>query len=294
MIQAVVLSYNHPNLTRRSVTAALQAFPNNTTLVHNGSHRSNINLLMHEFSQIMHAEIPKNIGYSGGANFGISTADADWILLLTNDCDLKQFSVDVSLLHPETVYIPSIYFRDMKRVDSFGGSVNLKTGKLLHCKTQNQFQSLFLNPEAMEFPYVPGSSFLISKKLFLQSGGFDETLFTYWEDVDWSLRLYSTGHKLRLHPGIIIEHGGGKTCRKDPMYTNFYFQRNKRIVCRRWIKHFSKNTMDLFVLESKLMRESISSFLKKSMTPNKNSSRNGSNQRKYYDVVRNIIPPSLE
>jgi GT2 family glycosyltransferase len=294
MIQAVVLSYNHPNLTRRSVIAALQAFPNNTTLIHNGSHRSNINILMQEFPQIMHAEIPKNIGYSGGANFGIKSCHADWILLLTNDCDLKQFSIDWSLLDENTVYIPSIYFRDMKRVDSFGGSVNLKTGKLLHCKTQNHFQSLFLNHDGMEFPYVPGSAFLVSKKLFAESGGFDEALFTYWEDVDWSLRMYSMGYKLRLHPGIVVEHGGGKTCRKDPMYTNFYFQRNKRIVCRRWIKHFSKNPMDSLSLESKLLRESILSFLKKSMTPQKNSSTNASKQRKHYDVVRNTVPPSLE
>jgi GT2 family glycosyltransferase len=294
VVNAIVLSFNHPNLTKQSVAAAFEAFPHSTTLVHNGSHQSNVMDLSATFPAVKHEIMTTNKGYSGGVNYGIKNSFADWILLLTNDCDLKQFSVNMESLREDTVYVPSIYFRGLKRVDSFGGCVQLKFGKLLHCKTQNHFQSLYLNPANMEFPYVPGSAFLVSKKLFFDSGGFDEELFTYWEDVDWSLRLLQRGFKLSLHTGIVIEHGGGKTCRKDPLYTNYYFQRNKRIVCRKWIKQLSRNPVDLITLESNLLRESVLGFLKSSASKKSPNSKNEFLHRKQYDVVRSSFPTKHE
>jgi hypothetical protein len=98
------------------------------------------------------------------------------------------------------------------------------------------------------------------------------------------------GFKLSLHTGIVVEHGGGKTCRKDPLYTNYYFQRNKRIVCRRWLKQLSKNPVDLITLESNLLRESVLGFLKGSVSRKVQQTQSVSSQKKQYDVVRNSFP----
>ncbi len=58
----------------------------------------------------------------------------------------------------------------------------------------------------------------------------DESLHTYWEDVDYSARTYLKGYKIGVIKDLKILHRVGKTCHQKPFYTTFLFQRNKRIV----------------------------------------------------------------
>src|SRR5258708_3035539 len=94
-ITVVILSYNHPGITKQCIESALSSFgPREIILVHNGSRRENVEILKVAFPEIRHLEFLDNRGFSGGANRGINFAFKDseinYILFLSNDTKLSR------------------------------------------------------------------------------------------------------------------------------------------------------------------------------------------------------------
>ena len=59
---------------------------------------------------------------------------------------------------------------------------------------------------------ISGCPFLITKELFLTSGGFNENIFLYGEDMDLSWRLTIFGYSNYIdHDNHIFHYGGGTT-----------------------------------------------------------------------------------
>ena len=141
---------------------------------------------------------------------------------------------DLSLLNAylpglkKGLHAPLIFRRKSDRVDSYGGTLDPKTGLLSHTATE-----LKDIPHRLKF-YVPGTAFLMDRESFEIVGGFDEALGTYWEDVDFSLRCFKNGVDLHQTKEFIFRHGIGKTCHKHSYYTNYLYQRNRIRVCRKW------------------------------------------------------------
>jgi len=52
--------------------------------------------------------------------------------------------------------------------------------------------------DGRELLFACGGSMLVDRALFLDLGGFDESFFAYFEDVDFGWRLWLTGHRVRL------------------------------------------------------------------------------------------------
>lgn len=220
-----LLSYNHPELTARAVRSVLPHHPSQLVhLIHNGSREECVTSLKEQFPQIKHFILPSNKGYTGGVNFCLESAFefAEWAFLITNDCELEQIGSPPSF---PALVAPRIEIRKTGRVDSLGGALNLQTGRLSHCRTLIEWEN-------ETHRYIPGTAFLVHQKLFKQIGRFDERLHTYWEDVDFSRRAEESGFQLLVDPSFVLRHGVGKTCHKDPHYTTYLYQRNRRFISR--------------------------------------------------------------
>lgn len=228
----VILSYNHPELTKKTVISVLSLGfpPSQIILIHNGSELKNANHLKTAFSEIEHVSVPENKGYTVGANFGLNHGflKNDCILFLTNDTEVLQlpetFPKDLDLF---SVLISK---RNSTSIDSLYGEVNLRTGALKHVR-----ELAYAKQKDHIKMYIPGTAFGITKKAFQALNGFDETYHTYWDDVDLSLRAQRLQLCLGYQPGFHIKHKIGKTCHKHRFYTLYLFQRNKQ----RFLKRFS-------------------------------------------------------
>ncbi|PIS11109.1 MAG: hypothetical protein COT73_05875 [Bdellovibrio sp. CG10_big_fil_rev_8_21_14_0_10_47_8] len=225
MFQIVILSFNHPDLTERTVKSALaHVVPSQILLVHNGSSLQNQSKLQDLFPDIQHLIVEENQGFSGGANWGLRRAfqsPNSWVLFLTNDCQLEELGSPPST---PSLSAPLIWARKKTMVDSLGGSFQINRALLAHCKSEDDFY------KNAGHAYVPGTAFWIHRDLFEHSGGFDESLGTYWEDVDLSIRLSQQGWHIGLSPETKVLHGIGKTCHKNSHYTTYLFQRNRKRV----------------------------------------------------------------
>ncbi|MCB0349133.1 MAG: glycosyltransferase family 2 protein, partial [Bdellovibrionales bacterium] len=168
-VSVIVLSYNHPEITARTLSSLKSFEFKSTLLVHNGSTPMHQESLQTNFPNIEHLVLPTNLGFSGGANAGLTEAfkTADWCLFLTNDCVLETIGV---LPTKPSIVAPKIWSRNTDRIDSLGGYFVPHKGLLQHIRNEEDFYT------NSDLKYVPGTAFLLHKDIFSKTAGFDPSL----------------------------------------------------------------------------------------------------------------------
>lgn len=236
----VILSFNHPEITARTVRSALP-FQLPIFLVHNGSIAGHREKLKIEFPSISHLEMESNKGYSGGVNFGLVNAFKafEWAIFLTNDTELLHLG---QLPDTPALIAPQIFFRKLNRVDSMGGTFNPIIGKLKHIKSSSYKIS------KLEYFYVPGTAFILHRDIYFKINQFDESLHTYWEDVDFSMRVQLSKSLIYFNPEFQVLHRVGKTCHDNPFYTTYLYQRNRKKISWKYCPFFFKPILILVFL----------------------------------------------
>ena len=62
-----------------------------------------------------------------------------------------------------------------------------------------------------EADWVSGAALFVPRPLFLKLGGFDESFFMYFEDIDLCKRIKKLGKRVIYFPGVKVRHWGGKS-----------------------------------------------------------------------------------
>jgi GT2 family glycosyltransferase len=228
-----ILSYNHPELTKRVLESCLKHFATGQiTLLHNGSETRWVQQLQQTFPEVDHLVVEVNQGFTGGTNRLLTHCfdKAHWCLFLTNDVQLLKWALPVQ----EGLFAPFIYRRKIGVIDSIGGLFAPRSGRLEHCRHEHHF----FHPREGWQQYVPGTAFWLDKNTFASAGPFDQSLGTYWEDVEYSRRLAAKDLFLGVAPQTELLHAVGKTCHKKKFYTSYLFQRNKYYVSLKYNNHY--------------------------------------------------------
>jgi GT2 family glycosyltransferase len=223
-----ILSFNHPHITSRCVRSCLKLVgPNQLYLFHHGTLEKHKEFLKQECPNVNHLESDWNKGFSGGANYLLDYLfeTFEWLYFLTNDTECLSLG---AIPQEPGLYAPLIWRRKTGIIDSLGGGFYPAEEKIFHLKQEEDWLGDY-------FKYVPGTAFLMHKSIWNQVHHFDESLHTYWEDVDFSMRVQKKGLKLTYLKSFELLHAVGKTCHKDPFYTNELFKRNRTIVSKRWM-----------------------------------------------------------
>ena len=79
-------------------------------------------------------------------------------------------------------------------------------------------------------PWLTAACLAMSRELFGRIGGFDETYFLYWEDVDLSYRAARAGIDLVVRDDLVVVHdeGGTQGTRRGFAKSNRYYYYNCR------------------------------------------------------------------
>lgn len=73
-----------------------------------------------------------------------------------------------------------------------------------------------------EIDWAAGMFLLFPTVRFREVGGFDEGFFLYYEDVDICSRLWRSGRRVVLHPGVTVTHAAQRTSRKRLRYMKWH------------------------------------------------------------------------
>lgn len=244
-VAAVVLSWNG----RERTLACLRSLgrvtyrPFSVVVVDNGSEDGSSDAVESQHPGVTLVKLPENLGFAGGMNVGARTAfaeGADAVVLLNNDMEVEPGFVEplVEALRTDPAAAAAcaqiLLTGEPARVWYAGASFDPRRGhqgrNLRHGKAP-------LPPTSP--PYASdracGGAMLFTAATHRRLGLFDEALFAYAEDTDWSLRARHAGMHALVVPASVVHHAvSASSGGKSSPNTIYYDLRNSLVVAERW------------------------------------------------------------
>jgi GT2 family glycosyltransferase len=240
-IPIVILYYNKVSLTESCIDSVLKAghAPSRIYCFNNGSRRNFSSLIQAKYPRLNHLDVEHNIGFSGGFNHSLRKVFQQGhsaVFFLTNDTTIDQSTVPNAYQKANAtgsgMVAPCVkYAFNPDKIHSIGAYFSHKDYHLYHYQTFGLEDSLNSG-----FDYIPGTALFITKETFTELAGTDENYFMYWEDADLCFRAHRAGIKLSRAYDSTVYHGVGKTCHKKALYTSYYFNRNRILFVKRFLR----------------------------------------------------------
>jgi GT2 family glycosyltransferase len=243
-VAAVVLSWNGKDDTLQCLAslAGVEYEPLEVIVVDNGSSDGSPEAIEAEFPAAVMIRMGLNAGFSGGVNAGIEAAigrGADAVLLLNNDMVVEpgflEPLVAAALEDGVAAACSQILFAETPdRVWYAGATFRPRRG---HHGRNVGFGEAPL-PASLP-PYrvdcACGGAMLMSRSALTEIGLFDEQLFAYREDLDWSLRAARAGRQVVVVPASIVRHRVSASTGGESSPTSLYYDtRNGLVVSERY------------------------------------------------------------
>ncbi|MEA2874679.1 MAG: hypothetical protein QOH67_5007 [Hyphomicrobiales bacterium] len=190
-----------------------------------------------------------NRGFAAACNQGAAGSDADCLLFLNPDTRLM----------PGSLARPARYLQSHDKVGIVGIQLVDSTGHVAHNTSRNptawsmtgnslgldrlmpsvfppHFVSDWAHDETRAVDQVMGAFFLVRRSVFELLGGFDETFFVYYEDLDFAVRARQRGYGSVYLADARAFHRGQGTTENAAERRTFYFYRSQMRYAR---KHFT-------------------------------------------------------
>lgn len=236
---AIVVSHNNRNLLADCLESlSVQTLPFAAILVvDNGSNDSTGSWLRSGFPAAELLRLERNRGFSGGVNHGLrhilARSACEFVALVNNDVRLdpawhreayQALAADPGLGSCATCLLRAA---EPHLVDTCGITWSRpgRADNLLSGQPAPPASA----PTRMVFGACAAAA-LFRTALFRQVGLFDESLFSYQEDVDLALRAHSAGWRCVLAPaarGLHIGHGSNRPFPGGGTWADYYNARNR-------------------------------------------------------------------
>ena len=211
-------------------------------LVDNASTDGSIELVKETFAdhriKIIRNETDRD--FVGANNIGISNSSGDYLVLLSNDTQVKKDWLNeiVSIFEKDNsvgvIQIKLLKLDDKSKIDTcghyftiFGFPYEIGVGQI----DNGRYDHIY------ELFGARGAALPLRRKLLDKIGYLDEDYIIYGEDTDLSWRCWLSGFKVALAPKAIVYHKGGGTLNKSSLYRVFYHGTKNNI--RTLIKNLS-------------------------------------------------------
>jgi GT2 family glycosyltransferase len=226
--------------------------PDEVILVDNASSDGSERLALERHPSIRLLRLAKNDGPCPARNAGLAAAKNPWVLLVDNDAVLVPDALErlagAAREFPEgAVFQPRAVFASEPSRVHYDGAALHYVGLFSLCN----FYVPLAEAERLGTVEVDGVisvALLVRRAAILDAGGFDESLFILFEDLDLSLRLRLFGEELYSVEDAIVHHRGGtpgisfRTGPRYPAQRAFFHSRNRWIVL---LKNYRLRTLVL-------------------------------------------------
>lgn len=215
-------------------------------VVDNGSDDGSVEYLHREWPSVEVMALDRNYGFAAAVNRGIERTRGELVALVNNDMELDPHFLEelVAALdeHPSagSATAKMLGFDDRTLIDGAGDVISWSGGAARRGHGQPD-RGQYDAPSSI-FGACAGAA--VYRREALESVGlFDEDLFGYLEDTDWSFRAQLRGYSCRYVPGARAYHMGGATYRRMGDVEAFLVPRNrialilKNFPLRRLVRH---------------------------------------------------------
>jgi GT2 family glycosyltransferase len=197
---------------------------------------SRIEMANYPNTRVLRSE--KNLGFTGGNNWGIRQAKGDYIFIVNNDTEVTPDLLGV-LLEPfysdATIGVtcPKIRFFSQPEMIQYAGfnPINTLTGRTTAVGSKE-----IDNGQCDVSGYTHGAhgcAMLVSREVIDKVGIFPENFFIYYEEWDWSARILKAGYHIYYQAKGLIYHKESVTMGKQSAIKVYYHTRNRILYMRR-------------------------------------------------------------
>ncbi len=164
-------------------------------------------------------ELPENTGFAGGNDRAAREASGDLVCFLNNDTRVDpgfQEALVRTLEDGAACAGSRIASFDGERLLYRGGDINFCGFGFQKGLGEPAMPGCDASDSDQDTLFACGCAMAMSRKLFLDVGGFDESYFAYYEDVDLGWRLWVLGHPVRYCARSLVYHQGDASFGKTP------------------------------------------------------------------------------
>ena len=223
-VAVVIVNYNTCDYLRSCLQTVLRERPDDVIVVDNGSSDGSVEMMRAEFPQVTVLGDGHNRGYGAAANYAVTHCAAETILLLNSDTRLTAGAIEelatyldrhpqVGIVGPRLIGAdgawqqscypfpkPLYTLLEETRVGRIIGYIPILREYYLYTWSHERVRSV---------PWLQGSALAIRRRPFEALGGFDESFFMYFEEVDLCYRLRKAGWQTHFYPAATVVHAGG-------------------------------------------------------------------------------------
>ena len=218
-VAVVIPSWNSLELLSRCLgSLADQGVEIELMVVDNGSGDGSVAYLERE--GVPHVSLPENIGFAAAVNLGVAGTRADSVLALNADTVLEPGCLALLLDALEAdPKLGGAQPRLLQLEGDAGPPLEPAAARLYSAG-----QALTADGRALELgageaqpPRLPavhevfgvcGAACLLRRELFTELGGYDESYFAFYEDVDLNVRARIAGWRFAYVPAAVVWHLG--------------------------------------------------------------------------------------
>ena len=224
MVSIIILNYNKSILIKKCVASINEHLSTSTRyeiiVVDNGSRHEDYAMLKElqdDYCHVIHKEV--NTGFGTGNMIGASLAQGDYLCFLNNDVFLVEDCITPLCQyldnHPDVGCITPVQQKvDGRRSRSFRhdtGILHELLGdsireRLFPRKYPPRDSILKKGTEPVSVMQINGSFMLFPSEKFWSIGGFDTSIFLYYEEYDLAKRLQMHNWKRMVHPKYTFLH----------------------------------------------------------------------------------------
>ncbi len=173
--------------------------------------------------------LPSNLGFAAANNIGSRLARGKWIVLLNADAFPRPDWLEQLVKAAEDN--PDFNFFASRQIQANTPNLLDGTGDVYHASGLAWRQHY--NRPVRYYGLHSGEVFgacaaaaMYRREDFLRMGGFDETYFSYFEDVDLSFRLRLAGGRCLYVSDAVVHHVGSASTGKTSDFTYYHVHRN--------------------------------------------------------------------
>lgn len=165
-------------------------------------------------------ELSENHGFTGGYNRGLKSIDADLYILLNSDVKVAPDWIEPLVESMKDSNIGAVQpkilsYKEPNKfeyagaaggmLDSLGFSYS--RGRIIDIVEEDKRQY----DQPISISWASGAALCIRPKLFHGLGGFDESYFAHFEEIDLCWKIRRSGYDIKCIPSSVVYHLGGGT-----------------------------------------------------------------------------------
>jgi GT2 family glycosyltransferase len=241
-VSIVTVNYNHSHVTDALLDSIFSEneYPNiEIIVVDNDSIINPIPAWEVKYSSVQFIRAPKNLGFAGGNNLGLSKATGDYLFFVNNDTVFTKNLITTLVNTMERnsaigMISPKLLYYEQPDMLQYAGytKMNYYTARN-SCigqfeQDKGQYDHL-IGPTG----FAHGAAMMLTKAAIDKVGQMAENYFLYYEELDWADRIKRAGMEVWVNMKATIYHKESISVGKLSALKIYYMNRNRLLFIRR-------------------------------------------------------------